>query len=218
MISVKCLKDGMCFFDEKGTLLRLVIRIHCFNSDLAYMEVTLMKQNKQMIRRIAVLSLMIAIIVIFSHFIAIETQVMKFSFTFIPEAITGALFGPLWSAVANVIADFIGMWLAPKASFFFGFTLNALLTGLIYGYFCSKNPMRWQNIAKAVIVNAVIVHLVLTPLWLQMMYDMPYVVQIGPRLIKELITIPLQIILLSLIMKRLPWKKMLKIVDNHKKK
>ena len=177
-----------------------------------------MNKNKKMIRKIAVLSLMIAIIVVFSHFIAIETQVMKFSFTFIPEAITGALFGPLWSAVANVLADFIGMWLAPKASFFFGFTLNALITGAIYGYFCAKDPRRWQNMAKAVIANSIIVHLILTPLWLQMMYHLPFLAQLGPRLIKEVIMIPLQIVILSVIMKRLPWPKMFKMIGNNKKK
>ncbi len=171
-----------------------------------------MKQNKKQIRKIAVLSLMIAIIVIFSHFIAIETEVMKFSFTFIPEAILGALFGPLWSMIAAVIADFLGMWLAPKASFFFGFTLNAAITGLIYGYFCRKRPTDWKFLLMAVLSNAIIVHLMLTPLWLHLMYGLPFWAQIAPRLLKEMISIPLQVFILTFIMKRLPWKKMRQII------
>lgn len=164
-------------------------------------------------KKVAVLSLMIAIIVIFSRYIAIETQLMKFSFTFIPEAITGALFGPLWSMISNVIADFIGMWIAPKSQFFIGFTLNAAVTGLIYGYFCYKRPIHWQNIALACLLNALIVHLCLTPLWLHMMYKMPFWAMIPTRIVKECISIPLQIFILTFIMKRLPWKKFEKIMS-----
>lgn len=170
-------------------------------------------KNKKRTKKIVLLALLVAIMVIFSRFISIETEFLKFSFTFIPEAITGALFGPIWTPVATVAADFIGMWIAPKAQFFFGFTLNALITGVIYGYFLGKKEVKWSNIAWAVILNAVIVRLLLTPLWLYMMYHMPLLAIMPVRILKQCITVPLEIIALDLILRRLPLARWRKEID-----
>lgn len=168
-----------------------------------------MKRRKET-KRLVVLSLLIAIMVIFSRFISIETEFMKFSFTFLPEMLTGALFGPLWTSVATVAADFIGMWIAPKAQFFPGFTLNALLTGLIYGYFLGKRGVTLKNTIYASLCNTVLIRLLLTPFWLYLMYHLPILPLLGVRLIKQMLTLPIEIALSYLCLTKLPlkrWKK-----------
>ena len=69
-------------------------------------------------RSITTMALLIAMMVTLSRILGIETQFLKVSFTFIPEIIMGMLFGPFWTGIGSVIADFVGMSLFAKAPFF----------------------------------------------------------------------------------------------------
>ena len=144
-------------------------------------------------RSITTMALLIAMMVTLSRILGIETQFLKVSFTFIPEIIMGMLFGPFWTGIGSVIADFVGMSLFAKAPFFIGFTINAFLEGAIYGYFFYKNEM---------------INLILTPLWLAMMYHVPLNSWLiwAPRLIKTAIWIPIQAVITYFLGGVLPYK------------
>ncbi|MDT2673132.1 folate family ECF transporter S component [Enterococcus dongliensis] len=159
-------------------------------------------------RSITTMALLIAMMVTLSRILGIETQFLKVSFTFIPEIIMGMLFGPIWTGIGSVIADFIGMSLFAKAPFFIGFTINAFLEGAIYGYFFYKKEITWKNSIQSVLVSTILINLILTPLWLAMMYHVPlnsWVIWI-PRLIKTVIWIPIQTAITYFLGGVLPYK------------
>lgn len=159
-------------------------------------------------RSITTMALLIAMMVTLSRILGIETQFLKVSFTFIPEIIMGMLFGPIWTGIGSVIADFIGMSLFAKAPFFIGFTINAFLEGAIYGYFFYKKEITWKNSIQSVLVSTILINLILTPLWLAMMYHVPlnsWVIW-TPRLIKTVIWIPIQTAITYFLGDVLPYK------------
>lgn len=159
-------------------------------------------------RSITLMALLIAMMVTLSRILGIETQFVKVSFTFIPEIIMGMLFGPFWTGIGAVIADFIGMALFPKAPFFIGFTINAFLEGAIYGYFFYQKEITWKNSIQSVLVTTILINLILTPLWLALMYQVPlnsWVIW-APRLIKTVIWIPVQAIITYFLGGVLPYK------------
>ena len=160
--------------------------------------------KNQKLSKIISLALVIAVIVVFSRLMSIELPFYKFSLTFLPLAIMGTMFSPLWSMTGNIIADFIGMFLFPKASFFLGFTLNAALIGLIYSYFLHHKSKSWKNIMLATFFVNFGVNLFLTSLWLHMMYQTPFWPLVLSRLLPECITFVLQVITLKLMFKYLP--------------
>ena len=84
---------------------------------------------------IAVMGLLIALMVVLSQILGFETSYIKITFSFVPQLIMGMLFGPFWTAVGSSLADIAGMVIFPKSAYFFGFTINAFVGGLIYGYF-----------------------------------------------------------------------------------
>jgi ECF transporter S component (folate family) len=57
---------------------------------------------------------------------------LKFNFAFLPVAISGALFGPLWTCLLGVSGDLIGCIFTGQAPFW-QLTLTAGLQGLLYG-------------------------------------------------------------------------------------
>lgn len=165
-------------------------------------------------RMIAIMGLLIALQVVLSQVLGIETQYLRLSFSFVPTIIMGMLFGPLWAGIGCVLSDFLGMALFPKAAFFFGFTINAFIGGLVYGYFFYNKPITWKNAIGCTLTNTVIISLILAPLWLAMMYNQPLFSWViwAPRLIKTVIMLPIQTSLTYLVARMIPLKQLTKRV------
>lgn len=172
-----------------------------------------MKQ-KINVHMITAMGLLIALMVVLSRLLAFETQLLKISFDFVPQIVMGMLFGPLWTGIGSVLADTIGMMIFARAAFFPGFTLNAFITGLIYGYFFYQKPVTWKNSFLCALVNTIVVSLILTPIWLAIMYDQPLTSWViwAPRLLKALVMLPIQTALNEGIGRIIPLKRLTKNV------
>ncbi|MCM6881781.1 MAG: folate family ECF transporter S component [Enterococcus italicus] len=166
-------------------------------------------------RMIATMGLLVALQVVLSQVLGIETQYLRLSFSFVPTIIMGMLFGPLWAGIGCVLADFLGMALFPKAAFFFGFTINAFIGGLIYGYFFYKKEISWKNAIGCALATTIVISLILTPIWLSMMYNQPLFSWViwAPRLIKTVIMLPIQAILNYMVGRMVPLQKLIKRVS-----
>ena len=60
---------------------------------------------------------------------------LRITFTFIPLAVAGWLFGAIPATLVGLVGDLIGCFLFPMGAYFPGFTLSAMLTGFIFGIF-----------------------------------------------------------------------------------
>lgn len=158
--------------------------------------------------RIAVLGMLIALQVVFTRVFAIQTDLLRISFDFLPATLIGALFDPFWSGTAQVIADLIGMLVLSNGQpYFWGFTFNALIVGIIYGFFYYQKQISLQRIIIATIVYTLLLSFILTPMWLKIMYHVPYWSLFWVRLGKSCILMPIQIITTYLMFKTLPIQK-----------
>ena len=148
------------------------------------------------------MALLIALEIILTRFLSIETPTLRIGFGFLPVAIMAILYGPWWTGAAGVVGDLVGMMLFPKAAFFPGFTLTAFLTGMIYGLFLYKKPITWKRTFVAVSSVNVICSLCLDTLWLSMMYRDSFLVLLPMRLVKAAIMIPVATVLIYLVWTR----------------
>lgn len=157
---------------------------------------------------IAVMGLLIALMVVLSQILGFETAYLKLTFTFVPELIMGMLFGPFWTAVGASVADIAGMILFPKSAYFFGFTINAFVGGLIYGYFFYRKEVTWKRAATVVLLNTLLITLILTPIWLAMMLNIPLTSWAiwSARLMKAVIMFPIQTVLIYFVGRAVPYK------------
>lgn len=156
------------------------------------------------IRKIAFIGLFIAIEIVLTRFLSIQTPIVRIGFTFLPIAISGIMFGPLFAGLTAALADFVGVMLFPTGGPFFpGFTISALLTGLIYGLFLYKKPKSFWRISLAVLVISLFVHLGLDTLWLWMLTGKGIIGLLPARIIKSLIMLPIQIITIQVVWKYL---------------
>lgn len=146
------------------------------------------------VKQVVTLGLLIGIEIVLSRFLSISTPMVKIGFAFIPVALAGMLFGPVYAGAASACADFLGAILFPVGPYFPGFTLTAFLTGAVYGAFLYNVPLTKKRVFCAVMIIAVLLNLGLGSLWLQMLLGKSIFVLLPPRIIKCMIVAPLQMV------------------------
>ena len=123
-----------------------------------------MSENRISLRQLTVSALLIALDVVFSRVLAINTPLMKIGLGFAAVAVSAMLYGPAWAALTAALGDLIGALLFPTGAYFPGFTLTAALTGLIFGLFLYRREGSWLRAFLAALTNCFFVTLVLNTL------------------------------------------------------
>lgn len=138
------------------------------------------------------LGLLIALEIILTRFLSIQTPFLRIGFGFLPIALVGIMYGPWVAGGAAVVADLLGMLIFPKGAFFPGFTASAFIGGAIYGLLLYKKPKSMLRIGIAVLLITVLVDLGLNSVWLSILYHKAVIALIVPRIVKSTIMLPIQ--------------------------
>jgi len=161
--------------------------------------------NSLTAKQIIFFGLFIALEVILTRFLSIQTPIVRIGFTFIPIAVSAIMFGPLFAGVCAALADVLGMVLFPSGAFFPGFTASAFLTGAVYGLALYGKPINIYRISAAAVIVSVFINLGLDTLWLEILTGQGILALLPVRLIKCIIMIPLQILILEILRRKLPF-------------
>lgn len=166
--------------------------------------------TKNYVTKLTCIALLIALDVILTRFLSVNTQFLRISLGMIPVALAGAVFGIVWGGLCGAVGDVLGMLIFPSGAYFPGFTLTAALTGMIYGIFLyRKNPDHHiRNTVIASIIVCIGCNLILDTLWLDILYGSGFLAILPARIIKCIINIPvysvLVLILKDKVLSRIP--------------
>ena len=151
-------------------------------------------------RMIAMIGMFVAVEVVLSRFLSINTPFVKIGFAFVPCALCAMLFGFGPTVALEVVADLLGATLFPSGSFFPGFTLTAALRGASYGLLLHKKqtPVR---ILLVVLFNQLVLGLVVNTLWISILYGSPFGALMVTRLAQCLPLIPVEFVIITAIAK-----------------
>lgn len=150
--------------------------------------------NIRDVRTLTGSALLIALAVIIDFFRLAISNLLEISFEFVAYAVAGILYGPIIGGMVGGISDVIQYVIRPSGPFFPGFTLNAILSGFIFGLFLYNRKITVKRVALAVLVEGLVVTLLLTPLWLSIMYGAKIFAL--PRIIKFVAMFPLRVALI----------------------
>ena len=157
------------------------------------------------LRTITGMALLLALSVIIDQFSLQLTPSLKVGFGFIVTGLSGMLYGPVCAGLMGGVGDIVRFIIKPTGTFFFGFTLNAILGGILYGLCFYKNKVTiWRCIISKTLANAII-NILLNTLWLSILMGKGFYALLGPRITKNLIALPIEIILLWLILGQLAY-------------
>ncbi|GKQ42150.1 membrane protein [Companilactobacillus sp. RD055328] len=158
------------------------------------------KGNALLVRELTWLSALIALQMILGR-LEVGPNFVKFGFGFIATALIGYYYGPITGAIVGVVSDIVTHVIFPDPSgFFWGFTLSALVAGLIYGLVLHEKKITYWRALLVTVIVVVIVNTLMNTLWISMMMNFSFWKLLAPRLIKEVLTVIFQSIVIWLVL------------------
>ncbi len=129
------------------------------------------------------------------------TPQSRISLTFLPMSLCGWLFGPVPAMLVGILGDTVGFLIHPTGPYFPGFGITAMFSGIIFGTLLfekdHKKILPWVILSKTLVT--VLLNILLNTFWLSILYEKAYFVYMATRIVKNIITLPLECILITLI-------------------
>ena len=132
-------------------------------------------------------------VVIGALFISVGDN-LRVKFTFLVFSVGAAVYGPVLSVLVGAMSDILGYLLFPSGTYFPGYTLSAILGGLIYGLFLYRKKITVLRLFGAKFLVNYLVNVALGSLWSQMIYGKGYLYYMTTSLIKNSVLLPLEVI------------------------
>ena len=190
------IRDTLSFINDHGALLMVLI-ILLLISGLA--GCFLIEKHRFTTKEIALMGMLVALNVIMAELckIVIIPNVLVLSLGFMPLALSGMIFGVVPTVVVAVVADVIGALLFSSGSFYFGYTLTAFTTGLLFGLFLHKKDLRVIHVVICQLLVSLLCYAFMNSLWaLNWVTKTAASEYIGVRLMAQLGTFPVYTLIL----------------------
>ncbi len=151
-------------------------------------------------KKIILSAMLLAFTIVFARFLSIKTQFLVISLSFIPIMMSGIWLGSKYTMTIGALGDFIGAILFPFGTYFPGFTISAAISGYIYGAVLYNNDTKQMENKRFIFrlfissfLVLVIVNILITSLWLHILYGEAYLIILYTRAITSLVMLPIQI-------------------------
>lgn len=150
---------------------------------------------------LAVSGILLALTVVLAAPTIMLSSTLRITFSFLPLTAGGMLFGPAVGGVMGVASDILDYFVRPSGPFFPGFTISALLSGLLYGVFLYRKPVTWYRVLLVSALVTVSTGMFLNILWLSILYHQPFGVLFMGHIVTEMILFPINTVLMYLVLK-----------------
>lgn len=148
-------------------------------------------------RTLALLGIMGALALVLNMVASISIgPYIKIGFSGLPNRIVETLFGPVVGCIFSGAMDIIKYVVNPTGPFFFGFTFDAMLAGVIYGSILYRRPVSIKRILAADLLVKLIVNCGFNTYWLSILYGNAFLALLPLRMLKNAIMLPIDSIIL----------------------
>ena len=115
-------------------------------------------QELKHVKTLTTAAMLMAVSVVLGYFTIEAGPYLKIGFGGVVNQFVYYLFGPVAGAVYGGVLDLVKYVVKPTGAFFPGFTLNAMLGGVLYGTILYRKPLTfrralWADLVVALICN-----------------------------------------------------------------
>ena len=158
-------------------------------------------QELKQVRTLTGVAMLLAMSVVISFTASVRvTETIKIGLGYLITALLGMLYGPFTAALAAGAGDLIKYLLKPDGAYFFGFTLTAMLGGVVYGVFFYREKCTIPRAIASKATVSLLLNCLLNTVWVSWLYGMPFLGALGPRVIKNLMALPFEIVLIYIVL------------------
>jgi ECF transporter S component (folate family) len=150
------------------------------------------------IRNLVLAALVVSFATIIGTFSIPVALNLHISFTFLFIAFGCMIYGPILGLFAGAAFDIIGYITHPFGAFFPGYTLSAMLSGLIYGLFLYRCRLSVLHIFLAKLIVNYGVNVLLGSLWSKILIGRAFLFFFINSLIKNTLMLPIEVVLLTI--------------------
>ena len=118
-------------------------------------------------------------------------QYVRIGISNMPGMAVSVLFGPSLGGIFWGMLDVIKYLVAPSGPFFPGFTLCAVLNGVIFGLFLYRRSLTLPRMFLAQLTTKLFVNLLLNTYWLSVLYGNGFLAMLPARVISNAIMLPI---------------------------
>ncbi|MGN0372023.1 MAG: folate family ECF transporter S component [Enterocloster sp.] len=147
------------------------------------------------VRTVTVCGMMGAIAIVLGSLSIYVTDSIRIGFSGIPNQLIDCMFGPVVGSLFAGALDILKYLIKPVGTFFPGFTLVAMLAGLIYGSFFYRKPVSFLRVLAAHFVVALVCNVILNTLCLSVLGGKGFLLLLPARAVKNLIMWPIDSII-----------------------
>lgn len=155
---------------------------------------------------LAVCAMLIAVNVVLGQFTLPISDSVRIGFGFVTVPIVSMLYGPLVGCVMGMLQDIISFMIKPTGGLIIALTLNAGMTGIVYAAFFYKRKLTFVKVLAAQIVVVCVINIALNSIALAPVVGGGMVGILPARLIKNIIMLPVQIMIMYLMLKTVELK------------
>lgn len=153
--------------------------------------------NLKELRTLTICGMMGALAIALGYVATIEIgPFIRIGISWLPNRILEFMFGPFVGMFFSGILDILKFLMKPTGMFFPGFTISAMLGGLIFGFILYKKPLSFKRILFAEFLIKFIINSGLNTVWLSMLLGKSMMVMLPLRILKNFIMWPIDSILL----------------------
>lgn len=148
-------------------------------------------QELKQARTITACAMFMAIAVVLRYFSLEVGNYIRISFSSVAAQFVYYLFGPVVGGMFGGAMDLLKYLIKPTGGFFPGFTIGAMIAGVLYGAVFYKRPLTLRRVLAAELLVAVVCNMLLGTLWLSMLYGKGFFVLLPMRIVKNLVMWPI---------------------------
>lgn len=151
------------------------------------------------VRILTLSAILIALQVVVSSIfipVTISAGEQRIYFTFLIVAIGSAIYGPVHSIYVGLVADIVGFLIHPTGAYFVGYTIIAMVGGLIYGLFLYQTKITILKLTLCKLTINLVCNVFLNSLCVSFFVPSGWWVLLVARLPKNLIMLPIEVIML----------------------
>lgn len=132
---------------------------------------------------------------------------LNLTFGFLVNAVGSMIYGPVVAIAASAVSDTVGAVLFPSGAYFFPYIFTEIAGGLLFALFLYRARLSVLRVMLARFSVTVVCNLVLDRLFymwqMWLLNGKTYTFMTWPRLVKNIVTFPLQTVLLVLLLRSL---------------
>ena len=191
-------------------------------------------------RNLVLCAMMAALSIVLSYTTSFYiTNDIKIGFSGLPNRLVDFMFGPVVGCIFGGLMDVIKFFIKPDGAFFPGYTLTAMVGGLIYGIFYYRLQIKqpqlaeetgWSKVKAWILANITSILLIfianvlvkcicnigLNTLWSSMFTGKAWIALLPTRVLKNLIQIPTDTVLHFVLLKLFCQLKRFILPDNRR--